>query len=440
MAQDSDTLTLERRASSERRTSARTAGMFGVSALAVLTLLASALNYASSMIFSRVLNPVGFGDLTAMLALGAIIAVPTTAGQTIIAERIAVHTANGRMDNVRYLIRQGVGHILVLSVVGTVIYVACIPLVVEVFSLRVPGPAIALTGVVFCGFLLPFVLGVLQGLNRLVLYGLVLVAISLARIVFGVGWAAIDGGAGSGGAIGGQALGMAGVLVIGAFMLRDVLMKRGTGAGRLGLRRKPDARTFTASAAFVAFAVISNLDLLLAKVYLSGDDVGIYAAMATVGKIVTFLPAAIAVAMVPNAARAHLSGQSSKVLRNSALLVAVTSLLAALPAIVFPGLLTRLMFGDGYEEAAHWLLPMVLAGGALAMLYLLVIYSIAIRDQRWPLLLLVGVFIQVAGVALFHDSPGEVALVQATAALSVLGLNELISHSLVRPRRSSTAR
>src|SRR5688572_16739352 len=69
----------------------------GISGLAVLTLLASALNYVSSLIFSRVLDPVGFGELTAMLALGAIISVPTGAAQTVVAERVAVHTATGRM-------------------------------------------------------------------------------------------------------------------------------------------------------------------------------------------------------------------------------------------------------------------------------------------------------------------------------------------------------
>jgi O-antigen/teichoic acid export membrane protein len=177
---------------------------------------------------------------------------------------------------------------------------------------------------------------------------------------------------------------------------------------------------------------VSNLDLLLAKVFLSAHDVGIYAAMATVGKIITFLPAAIAVAMVPNAARAHLSGESRRVLRHSAALVAATAVVAALPILIAPHLLVNVMFGPDYEAAAGWLLPMVAAGAALAMINLLVIYSIAIRDHRWPLLLVVAVVIQVVGVWLFHGSPGEVALVQATATLAVLGLNELISHSLVR--------
>jgi O-antigen/teichoic acid export membrane protein len=403
--------------------------------MAALTLLASVLNYASSVIFSRVLDPVGFGDLTSLMALAVLIAVPTGAAQTVVAERVAFHAAGGRGDRVRYLVRHAAGHVTAVAVAITVVYTLCIPLVVDLLNLRVAGPAIALAAVIFFGFISPLALGVMQGLDRFVAYGLLLVAISLARIVFGVGWAVLAGG-GAGGALAGQALGMAGVIVLSAWMLRDVLMKRGTGAAKSGIMRKPDLRAVTASAAFVAFAVISNLDLLLAKLFLTGHEAGIYAAIATVGKIVTFLPAAIAVAMVPNAARAnHAEGESQRVLRLSAMLVGATAALAALPILIVPDLVVSLMFGGGYEDAAKGLLPIVLAGAALAMLNLLVVYSVAIRDQRWPLLLLAGVAIQVVGFSLFHSSPVEVAYVQAVATVAVLSLNELFSHSLIFKRR-----
>lgn len=405
--------------------------------MALLTLFASALNYLSSAIFSRVLGPVGFGELTSLLALAVIVAVPTGAAQTVVAERVAVHAHSGRMDNVRYLIRQAAGHVLMVAIAVTAVYVLCIPLVIEVLDLRVPGPAIALSGVILLGFIVPFAFGVLQGLDRFVMYGLLLVAVSLSRIVFGVTWAALGGGAG--GAIAGQALGMASVILLSAWVIRDMLMRRGTGMFMRGIKRRPDLRAVSASAAFVAFAVISNLDILLAKVFLTREEVGTYAAIATLGKVVTFMPAAIAVAMVPNAARAATSedpGGSRKVLRLSALLVGATAAAAAIPAIALPDLTIRIMFGPGYEAASSGVLPILLAGAALAMLHLLVVYSVAIRDQRWPLLLVVGVALQVGGATLFHDSPEQIAMVQAVATISVLALNELLSHSLLRPART----
>jgi O-antigen/teichoic acid export membrane protein len=407
----------------------------GAAVMVVLTILASATNYASSLIFSRVLNPVGFGELTALLAFAVVLAVPTGAAQTVIAERIAVHAAAGRHDAIRYLLRHAIAHVGLIATIATLVYIASIPLVVELFDLQHPGPAIALVPVIFMSFIQPIVLGVLQGLDRFAAFGGMLLAIAFSRIAFGVPWAAAGGGAG--GAIAGQGIGMVVVMLVGFWVLRDLLMRRGTGAATAGLRRRLDRRTISASAAFIAFAVISNLDVLLAKVFLSPREVGVYAAVATVGKVVTFLPAAIAVVMVPNAARAHHEDRSgNRVLRMAARLVALTAIVAAVPAAAFPDLVVEIMFGDGYEDAASGVLPIVVAGGCLAMLNLLVVYAVAIRDAQWFLLIVGGVGLQVALITVFHDSPTEVAWAQAAACLALLVVNEIRFHSMVRPAAS----
>ena len=288
----------------------------GVGAMVVFTTLASAVNYASNLIFSRILDPTGFGELTALMAFVVFVAVPTGAAQTMLAERIARMRAAGEDEQIGYLLRHAIGHVVVIAGVATVIYTACIPLVVDVFELRQPGPAIALIPVVFTAFLTPLALGALQGMDRYVALGVLILAMALGRIVFGVPWTWAGGGAG--GALGGYGVGMAVVLVFSWFKLRHLVIGRGTGAARGGLRRIPDTRTLVAGGAFMAFAVISNLDILLAKIFLEPHETGIYAAMATVAKVVLFLPSAIAVVMVPNAARArHSSGSSSAVLRTT---------------------------------------------------------------------------------------------------------------------------
>jgi len=406
----------------------------GVVVMVFLTLLASGANYASNVIFARLLNPAGFGELTALLALAVIVAVPTGAAQTVIAERVAVHSANGRSDQIRYLVRHALAHFAVIGFVVCAIYVVCIPLVFKGLGLRHWGPAAALAPVIGLGFVFPLALGLLQGLDRFVAYGLMMLAISLSSIVFGVPW--VEAGGGAGGAIGGRAVGMLVVLLTTFVLLRKLILPRGQGALRSGLRRKPGTEAISASAAFVAFAVISNLDIVLAKLFLPADEVGIYAAIATVGKVVTFLPAAVAVVMVPNAARARQeSGSSDRVLRLAGLLVVGTALIAAVPAALAPHLVVSLMFGGDYTAAADGILPIVVAGAGLAMMYLLVVYAVAIRDSGWWRLLIGGVAAQIAGIALFHGSPTQVAVVQAAVVLGVLVVNENWAHSIVRPRR-----
>jgi O-antigen/teichoic acid export membrane protein len=406
----------------------------GATVMVILTMVANGVNYASNLLFGRLLSPEEFGDLTAILALSVIASVPTGAAQTLIAERVARNVAKNKLVELSNFMRHALAHVFVVALLVGVLYAAAIPLVVHGLDLQAPGPAIALLPLLVLMFIAPVALGMLQGMDRFVAFGFMTLAIAVSRIAFGVPW--VEAGGGSGGAIGGQAIGLLVVLIGAGFILRPFISPRGSGAATAGLRRRPNSAAISASAAFVGFAVLSNFDVLLAKVFMNSHDVGLYAALATVEKIVIFLPASVAIVMVPNAARARHSAEASRrVLRIAALLVLVTTLVAAIPAAVAPQLVLRVMFGAKYLSAHAGVLPIVCAGAGFAMLYLLVTYTVAIGDRRWTKILVVGLIAQVVGISLFHDSPAQVATVQAVVALLVLVLNEAAFHSLIRPVR-----
>jgi hypothetical protein len=144
------------------------------------------------------------------------------------------------------------------------------------------------------------------------------------------------------------------------------------------------------------------------------------------------------VIVVPNAARADAStGERMRVLRTAALLVCASTAVVAVPAMLASRFVIRTMFGEEYMAATSGVLPIVVAGAGLSLLYLLVVFAVAIEDRRWTWLLIAGIAVQVTGIALFHDSPTQVAGVQAAVVGIVLLGNELIFHSLLpRPRAS----
>lgn len=402
----------------------------GVLLLSTLTMAASAVNYGSNLAFARVLTPASYGDLTSLLALFMVVVVPFTAGQTRIATRVAAFAAEGRHDRVRWAVRRALAHLTVIAVVATLLYCAAIPLVTSALHLQAIGPAIALAALVFVGFLFPTLQGVLQGLERWAAFGLVGLAVAVSRLAFGIPWAATGGGAG--GAIGGQALGMLVCLGGVLWLLRDQLRGGTRGDARAGVRHRPQAAGVAAGAAFVFFAVIANCDVVLAKIFLSPAGAGQYAALATIGKLVFFLPAAVSVIVVPSASRAGSSRRERRrVLRTAALMVAGVSLLAIVPAALAPELLIRVMFGARYLPSAAGVLPIVLAGGGLALLYLLVTFTVAIEDVRWMWLLALGVGLQVLLIGLLHGSATQVAVAQAIVVSVLLALNEARFHSLL---------
>ena len=402
--------------------------------LSALTLLASGVNYASNLVFSRVLTPASFGDLTALLAVSVVMAIPFTAAQTRVAEKVATFAAEDNFERVQYTVRHALAHLIVVAGAATLAYCATIPLVVALLDLQAPGPAVALAPLLFVGFLFPVALGTLQGLERWVAFGAVALAIAVSRLALGVPWA--EAGGGSGGALAGQAAGM-GLCLIGLlWVLRGYVRRTGNAAGWAGVRHRPDVRAAAAGAAFVFFAVIANCDVVLAKIFLDPHEAGQYAALATIGKVVTFLPAAVAVTVVPNAAKAGESAaERSRVLRVAALLVAGAAAIAIIPAALAPGFVVEHMFGAEYLPATSGVLPIVCAGGGLSLLYLLVTFTVTIEDHRWTWLLVLGVALQTIGVALFHDSVTQVAGVQAAVIAIVLLVNESRFHTLLRPGR-----
>jgi O-antigen/teichoic acid export membrane protein len=403
-------------------------------ALVLLTSAANVVNYASSLAFSRVLGPVGFGELTSLLALWIVLAVPLGAAQTVVAERIASARATGDEQGVRYLIRYALGHVTVLALVAGMAYVACIPFVVDALGIRQPGPAIALAPLVVLGFVNCISMGVLQGMERFAAFGLMSVAMAVARIGLGLPWAMAGGGAG--GAIAGQAVGIFAVHAVLAWRYRDWFIGRGSGAATSGARRRIDLAGLFASGTFIGWALLSNLDLVLARFYLDGEAAGLYAALATVAKIVIFLPGAVSVFIVPSAARALAqTGSGDAVLRKGALVVVLVAGICMVPGVLAPELVLSVMFGSEYRSAAGGVFPALLAGSGLALLYLISVYSVTIRDRRWVFLVAAGVLVQILMIGVLNDGPVEVAWAQAITVIVVLLGNELYFHSLLSLRR-----
>ncbi len=398
--------------------------------MVVLTSLADVSNYASSIVFSHLLPTSGYGDLTALLAVTTIAAIPTGAAQTVIAGRVAVLPP----AEARYFVRQALAHVATLALLIGVVCLACAPLFEKLLGLQSIGPALAMVPLIVLTLFVPAVYGLAQGMERFVLLGLMTLAIALSRIVFGIPWTLAGGGAG--GPLLGQALGSGVAIAVVVILLRPYILARGSGAASAGIRHRPNRHALAAGAAFIAFALLSNLDVLLAKLFLSASSAGTYAALVTVEKAVIFLPSAVAVILVPAAAKARMAGESSAaVLRVAALVVLGTIVIAAAIPLAAPHLVIKILFGSKYLGSAGGMRSIVVAGARPSLLYLLVVYTVTIQDRRWVWLLIGGVVLQIAAISVFHNSPDEIAFVQGCVVLAVLLVNELLFHPLLRGER-----
>ena len=192
----------------------------------------------------------------------------------------------------------------------------------------------------------------------------------------------------------------------------------------------------------LAFASLTNADILLAAYFLPADVAGVYAAAALVGKAVLFLPAAIVTVLLPKAVVRKAAGLSPhKILLASAAVTLIVTLGATVLLALVPESLLVWAFGGDFRDATSLLgwFGLAMTAAALVNVYLSVYF--AERNVRFPLLVLAAAVAQLIAVAAWHPSALSIVVVTLILATALLVIHELLfPYALFRLWRSRGTR
>ena len=377
--------------------------------------------YGFTILAARVLGPVDYGALAAVMGLLLVVNVVSLGLQATGARRVAadphhrahieagILTASYRSALVLGLLcllaSPLVAHLLKLDDWLTVAFLA-----LTVVPLTVMGGQA----------------GILQGERRWLPLAIIYLLTGVGRIAFG-GAALVARP---------DALGAMAGVAIGAFL---PTLAGWYAVGRPG--RNPDpgpavpqAGLFReiahSSHALLAFFALSNADVVLARGVLDEHDAGLYAAGLIMTKAVLFLPQFVVVVAFPSMARldaartAHLKGLAL-VLGIGAVTVAGVLVLSSL-AVVFVG-------GDAYAEIEGQLWGFAVLGTLLALLQIMVYNILARRRERSVLLIWVALAVLLVLVP-FVDSVPD--LLTTAASVDAVLLLVLVAGSLRVPTGS----
>jgi O-antigen/teichoic acid export membrane protein len=184
-------------------------------------------------------------------------------------------------------------------------------------------------------------------------------------------------------------------------------------------------------------AVLQNVDVILVKRQIGGDEAGAYAAAAVAAKAVVWVAIGVGLYLLPEATRRARRGEDPRpVLLRALAVVGAVALPMLVVYAVAPALVLRLAFGDETVLAADALFVLGLAMTLLAAGYLSVQYMLALRKVRFLFALAAAAAAEIvlllgAGLASIEGFAAVVLALQAAAALVVLVLG------LSRPRRAA---
>src|SRR4051812_10271799 len=407
---------LERAASTPRtslRQQLRSSETVKASGLAGATLAANAVQLGFTIVFTRLLGKAGYGSLAALVSAFLILLVGGQALQVAAARETTLRALGegGRLAaTLRDWTIQLVGVTLAVAALG---YVLRDPLahLVGVPEHPLAAAAILPTGALW--LLLSLQRGALQGVHAYAPVGISLVVEALMRLVCGLGLVLIGAG------VTGAFLGTPLALALTATALAVVLRRRLGPADREHAPRRLRSLLRGAWApigALALLALLQNVDVIIVRHQLGGDQAGSYAAAAVAAKAVVWVAIGIALHLLPEATRRAAAGLDPlPVLRRALGVLAVVAAPALLIFALAPKLLLRLAFGSEFVTAAGALVVLGLAMTLLACAYLTVQYMLALgrRSFLWVL----GV---VAVLEPFLLSSGTFSLVSYAAL--VLGL------------------
>ena len=366
--------------------------------LGAASVLSNALGYGLTVLLTRSYGPAEYGALGALLGVGLIGGIPAGALQYVLARRTAsAGLPAGANERAGLRLSVTVG-----TVLGGLVIVLS-PVADAFFHLGSPWPALWL-GVM----LLPYsvqgaMLGGLLGHERYAAFAAGQVLTAVARFAAGVVTALLT-------------LSVAGAmaaLAVGTFAAAAGLWRLSGPASWSVPGRSRDllADLARACSAIAGVIVLSNVDLLLARHFLSPAESGAYALAALFGKACLWGAQFVPALVFPRLAR---DGSGRGLLLRSAAAAGGVGLAGILAAAAAAGPVVRAIAGDdpGYAAAVDLAVPFAVLGTLWALVQLALLAAVAGGDPRPGRLLWVVVAVEALIVTVGpHDSPAAILAV-----------------------------
>ena len=385
--------------------------------MVVFTLVAMSFVYIYQLAMGMLLTPAQYGTLLSLLSLFAIISVFSQTIQTSISKFTSKFKVQNRPGGIKYLWKFSLKRTLLLGSAMFLVLAMLSPLISGFLNIDNDWYFILLFSALLLYFTVPANLGVLQGLQRFVPLGFSHALINFLRLSIGV--LLVYLGFGLYGALLGIPLAILIGFIVSLSFLRDVAR---------GKNEKVEVRglfTYAGSAllAIFAFSVLTNIDVVLAKHYLSPENAGNYSAISVLGRIVLLAPMGVAVAMFPKTSDLFETGRAHRPLLLKAM--SFTILLVGAVVIVywlFPDFIVNLLFGGKYPFAIPYLFKYGLAMGLFAISFLLLNYFLSLNQTKVALPFLGAMILELVLIAFFHSSIAQLVDIMLISSIACLAL------------------
>jgi O-antigen/teichoic acid export membrane protein len=370
------------------------------SLLMIVVGLASGLSaYLYQLTMGILLTPTEYGTL---LSLTSLLLVVSVFGDTItvtVAKQTSRLKSQNRLGAVNHIRHRFLKWTFVIGIFTFALAAASSPLLTRFLNTDTTLYIVVLFSSLPFAFPLSCNWGVMQGLQTFLPFASSRVLWAFARPVLAV--LLVYVGFGLSGGLAAVPLSYAVTFGITLLALRSLSR---AGNDRVGIEGTGSYAGYTL-VALLSITMLTNIDVVLAKHYLSPAEAGSYSAISVLGRICFYAPMGIALAMFPKTSESFESKGSHRTLFGKAALLAVLIVAPlCLAYAIIPSHIVHFLFSDKYPSVAPNVFIYGLGMSFLSLSYLAMTYFLSIGKTRVVYPLVVSATLQIVLITLFHSS------------------------------------
>ncbi len=393
------------------------------------------LNFVFWLAMVRLLAPVQYGVLNALVAFVSFFSMNGSVLQTVITRFISLHAAKDERREACTFITH-MARLVGLAALGLIVISLVFGRsIISFLRLTDVSYAALIASSIFFSMALALVMGSLQGLQRFSVMAANSIIMSATKLGTGVLLVLLGWGAG------GAFLGF-----IVAFLVSLCFCYRFVPPWlrcAVWLRTRPRPMAWNGVLAYfvpvflstLSFYLFTNADIVLVKHYFSPLDAGYYSVGQIIGKVALFFPSAVGLVMFPKVVDAHARAEDVRsLLAKSLLIVGFLCGPVVCASFLWPVQILGLLAGKAPAQAVSLVRYFALSMSCYAIVQILMLFHLSRHHNNFIYVLTGAAFLQVAGIAAFHRS-----LVQVVGVLVVISASVLAWGLVFSLRRSARA-
>lgn len=192
-----------------------------------------------------------------------------------------------------------------------------------------------------------------------------------------------------------------------------------------GTYKKIAKYTFPTALTWLVIGLITNIDMVLVKHYMSALDAGEYSVASVIAKITVFLPGVLLSVLFPQVSQNNVDGKSS--LGTLLTVMGLTVILSfgfSFVIYLFPEFIISLLFGEKYIGSSDVLVVITFAMAIISVIS--VLFNFLLAKHIYGFLYITSLVIASFSLIIFeymHESPMQIALAILYACFAIIVSN-----------------